>query len=306
MRLGLIYSLIPGLQDPGSFWMRLTTRSVEEAFARSGGTILSRNLWENEEFPEPIGKALESLLHQGVGGIVVVGINDILDPAEEIISSVDTERTPVVYTSWHAVRPPLAHVYNDSDFEGYQAAQHLISRGYRNIVFIKPYEAHWVNGRIEWAHQAVRESRLDNATFSVYPPATRSSSNTAEYQQLGYEAMRETLEAGIEKSTRGTAPLGVIAPNDYTAFGVMKAISEAGLTLGQDVGLVGFDDDPLSGSLGLTTVRRPFEALGHASADMLLREMSGDRSHVQVRLRSLLIPRISTQPISQNLNFNGM
>ncbi|MCW3061962.1 MAG: transcriptional regulator, GntR family with aminotransferase domain, partial [Capsulimonas sp.] len=121
-RLGLIYSLHPGAQDVGSFWTRLTMRAAEEAFARSGGTILSRNLMANGGLAEPMRDALSALLKEDVDGIVVVAINNVAETAEEVISAVDLERNPVVYTSWHAVRPPLAHVYFDSDHEGYQAA----------------------------------------------------------------------------------------------------------------------------------------------------------------------------------------
>jgi len=296
--LGLIYSLYPGATDVGSFWTRLATRGVEEVFARSTGTILSRNRKESGDQCEPVGHALHALRDQGADGIVVIAINEVEETAEEVIESIDLARTPVVYTSWHAVRPPLAHVYYDSGHEGYLAAQHLIERGYRRIVFIKPYNAYWVDGRIEGARQAVRDARLGDAAFMVYPPVTGAISEGADNDLLGYDAMQSAFRAGIGLPGEELGPWGAITANDYTAFGLIRAISDAGLRLGQDIGLVGFDDDPLSGSLGLTTVRRPFETLGQAAAEMLLRELRGDRSNMQVRLRSHLIPRTSTRLIS--------
>ena len=298
--LGMVYSLFPDATDIGSFWTRLAMRAVEDVFGRSGATIIARNRKAAGAVSEPIGDSLRALLDQGVAGIIVEAINDPPEMVDEIIAAIDPERTPVVYMSWLSVRNPLAHVYYDSGYEGYQAAQHLLSRGYRRIAFIKPFEVHWVDGRIAGAAQAVRDSRSAAGELTVFPPAPRPVGATAAYGDMGYAAMQRALQSVLD-ARNGNGPWGVIAPNDFTGFGLLRAIEEAGLLPGRDIGLVGFDDDPNSATLGLTTVRRPFETLGRAAAEMLIRELRGDRSSLEVRLRSQLIPRDSTRLMPADL-----
>jgi LacI family transcriptional regulator len=87
---------------------------------------------------------------------------------------------------------------------------------------------------------------------------------------------------------------GVIAVNDHTAYGVLRAATEAGLTPGRDFGLIGFDDAPQSRVVGLTSVRPPLDALGEEAGHLVARALAGDASALQVGLRSLLVPRAST------------
>jgi LacI family transcriptional regulator len=87
---------------------------------------------------------------------------------------------------------------------------------------------------------------------------------------------------------------GIIAVNDHTAYGVLRAATEAGLTPGRDFGLIGFDDAPHSRVVGLTSVRPPLDALGEEAGHLAARALAGDASALQVGLRSLLVPRAST------------
>lgn len=289
--LGMVYTLFPDATDIGAFWTRLAVRAIENAFSLTGATIVSRNRAMGGPVPEPIGDALRALLGQGVAGIVVEGINDAQETADEVIAAVDPARMPIVYMSWHPTRYPLAHVYYDSGYEGYQAAQHLLGREYRRIAFIKPYEAYWIDGRIAGASQAVHDSRSAAGELTVFPPGPWPTGASSSYGDMGYDAMRRALQSVLGAD----GPWGVIAPNDFTAFGLLRAAEEAGLRPGRDIGIVGFDDDPNSAAAGLTTVRRPFETLGRAAAEMLIRELRGDRSSLEVKLRSELIPRSSTR-----------
>ncbi len=86
----------------------------------------------------------------------------------------------------------------------------------------------------------------------------------------------------------------IIAPNDDSAYAVLDAATKCGLSAGHDFGLVGFDDNPRSFAEGLTTVRPPVEAMGEEAGRLLLRTLHGDKKGQLVRLRSHLIPRLST------------
>ena len=59
------------------------------------------------------------------------------------------------------------------------------------------------------------------------------------------------------------------------ALGMLRAFSEAGVRVPDDVSVVGFDDQPESGYFTppLTTVRQDFEELGRRCMDIMLNEI---------------------------------
>ena len=63
------------------------------------------------------------------------------------------------------------------------------------------------------------------------------------------------------------------------AFGAIKAAKALGLTVPEDLAVVGFDDIPLSSYFDppLTTVKIPMHDLGAASMTMLINLISGEK-----------------------------
>jgi DNA-binding LacI/PurR family transcriptional regulator len=87
------------------------------------------------------------------------------------------------------------------------------------------------------------------------------------YEQLGYLSMKEWLADGWEK-------LGVTAllcHNDDTAAGVLRALSEAGIRVPDDLSLVGFDGTQIADYANprLTTVEMPLAAMVLRAWEML-------------------------------------
>jgi len=80
-------------------------------------------------------------------------------------------------------------------------------------------------------------------------------------------------------------------------FGVMTAVAEAGLTVGKEVAVAGFDDTPPASVVwpGLTSVRQPFDAIGRTLVDLLVARLEDPARPPQtVLLEPELITRAST------------
>lgn len=86
-------------------------------------------------------------------------------------------------------------------------------------------------------------------------------------------------------------PSAVIAASDELAYGAMRAIRNAGLQVGRDIAVIGFDDLPPAAYLqpSLTTIRQPRFAIG-VKAIQLLEEQIG--SNAIVPKSSLLAPKL--------------
>lgn len=105
----------------------------------------------------------------------------------------------------------------------------------------------------------------------------------------GYAAMSEILASG--------APFtAVLASNDESALGAIKALREAGLRIPQDVGIVGFDDRTESSvqKPALSSVRVPLFKMGYHAAESLIRYLTGQAERIEpVQVTTRLVPRES-------------
>jgi LacI family transcriptional regulator len=71
----------------------------------------------------------------------------------------------------------------------------------------------------------------------------------------------------------GKRPTAVFGANDVLAIGAMQAARTAGLSIPEDMAIVGFDDVPTANLLGLTTVRQPEFELGALAARTLVERL---------------------------------
>ena len=82
------------------------------------------------------------------------------------------------------------------------------------------------------------------------------------------------------------------------AFGLIRALHEAGRSVPEDVSVVSVDDIALAADAppDLTTVRQPFEELGRAAAQRLISHIDGTDAGDEPDLHPELIVRSSTAP----------
>ncbi|MCZ7673648.1 MAG: substrate-binding domain-containing protein [Chloroflexi bacterium] len=75
----------------------------------------------------------------------------------------------------------------------------------------------------------------------------------------------------------GDRPTAVVCVSDLIAIGALNDASAAGLRVGQDIAITGYDDMPMSQYLtpSLTTVRQPIATVGQQVVDLLLKQIKG-------------------------------
>ena len=194
---------------------------------------------------------------------------------------------PVVCIVAGELHLPVPHVFYDYQSGGYQAAQHLMERGWQDITVIAPFSATWVSERIAGVCDAVRRHAQPHAVQVL--PADRPDWDMFQGPRpLGYRAAKAALAAGWR-------PDGIICVSDGVAFGVLDAAAEQGLEAGKDFAVLGFDDLPEARDRGLTSLRPPIHGLAREAARLLLDHMRGMDTALQVRLRAHVIPRASTR-----------
>ncbi|SEP61089.1 transcriptional regulator, LacI family [Streptomyces sp. yr375] len=193
--------------------------------------------------------AAESLLEQGVDGVVLVEPVDVGTPTRlhtdlpvvGLCGPVDTAggRSAVVRT--------------DGVAGARLATEHLLALGHRTVWHV-PGPQNWFGAR-----DRVQGWREALAAADAPEPALPAEGDWT--PASGFAAGRE-----LARLPDVTA---VFAANDDTAIGLLRAFAEAGRTVPHDVSVVGFDDIPVAAYLTppLTTLRQDFAAVtAHAVA----------------------------------------
>jgi len=155
--------------------------------------------------------------------------------------------------------------YRVDDAQGTHAAiEYLISLGHRRI-------AH-VTGDPALADSAVRRD--------TYLAVMRDRQLLVpdEYVAIGDYLRGSGYRAGIQFAEMKDRPTAIFCGNDDMAFGVVDAFREVGLSVPDDVSVVGFDDTPIAAHEQLTTVRQPLQQIVSDAFRAVVNEIeTGDR-----------------------------
>jgi LacI family transcriptional regulator len=177
----------------------------------------------------------------------------------------------------------LPCVLPDTDNGMLQAVRHLLALGHRQIGYLPGPEASWSSGR-RWL--ALREAA----------------------RQLGFPvhrlpSVRPTVEGGQNAArhvAERSATTAVICYNDLAAIGLIRGLKTLGLSVPEDVSLVGFDNIFASELVTppLTTVASPMGLLGKTAVSHVIAMLGGarPRTNEPVRVPVRLIERSSTGP----------
>ncbi|NLC13953.1 MAG: LacI family transcriptional regulator [Chloroflexi bacterium] len=170
------------------------------------------------------------------------------------------------------------------------AVCHLIELGHTKIACI-------TNAAFAFSSASQRldgyKSALQKAGIVFDPQLVREADFDI---QSGYLEMKSLLDSEQEFTA-------VFVASDNVALGAYSALSEAGLSIPDDVSVVGFDDIPLASfvSPALTTVRVPAGKIAQESCYLLMRLMKLDFPESRmISLPTTLIIRDSTRKLEES------
>jgi LacI family transcriptional regulator len=186
--------------------------------------------------------------------------------------------------------PGLANVITDSEAIGVMGAEHLLNCGFRHFAYCGFDEMPWSVLRGESFR-----ARLAKGAFATHfcPSDSRSFSTWK-----GENHLAEWLKS-LPK------PLGVMACNDDRGEQVSEACKVAGLSVPDEVGIIGADNDELVCDLAdppLSSVAINFERAGYESAEVLDLLMRGRRPIKRKIIvpATHVVPRRSTDFVAVN------
>jgi LacI family transcriptional regulator len=180
--------------------------------------------------------------------------------------------------------PDISTVDADNEGGAALAAEHLLNLGRKRIAT--------VTGPMRSGAAASRRVAFERALAAAGQPLQRELVAEADFtDDGGYEATKRLLPH---------RPDAIFAFSDRMALGVLRALTEAGLAVPDDVALIGFDDLPPARQARppLTTVHQGVEEAGVAAVELLLERIEDPEAPARrIELPTTLVVRASTSSV---------
>ncbi len=171
----------------------------------------------------------------------------------------------------------------DNEAATYEAVRYLAKFGHKKIGAIYGIEKSYTGAeRLKGFLEAIKDFELD---------ARKEWIRSGEFKEdVSYERALEIL-------SMKERPSAIIAMNNFTTLGVMRAVKELGIKVPDELSVMGFDDAEWMKvcSPSVTTIIQPTDVIGMTAATLLLDAIEGDetRKPQHVVLKATLLKRES-------------
>ena len=198
----------------------------------------------------------------------------------------ESPHVPVIAVAGHKKLEDVTNIVLDHDRAGTLTLQHLYELGHRRVAVIK--------GQPSSSDTETRWKATSDAARSLGVEIPKrlvvQLDQDVTSPELAYDLVRKLLA----KQANFTA---IVCFNDVAALGAIRAVSDAGLQVPDDISVVGFDDIrvALYAKPSITTVHQPLHEMGELAARALLECLrTGKTSQPEIAVRPELVVREST------------
>jgi DNA-binding LacI/PurR family transcriptional regulator len=206
---------------------------------------------------------------RNVDGIIAIGEYD-----QDFLRDIDSKSIPTVLIDnyHHSGLTNVSYINSDDELGGYLATSKLIVAGYKKIGLCTA--------------TSLQESPLMQKRYEGYRRALKE----VKYQELVFEGNEAPFEAGkrLGEMLYNQDVDGVFCTEDMLAVGVLHFMHKKGIRVGQEFGLIGFDNLSLCGQVypELTTIDQNIFEKGEIATKTLLGILKED----SLRCTRLILP----------------
>lgn len=247
----------------------------------SGGSHMDRN-------PEAVRRA-------AVDGFVVYCVAED-DP---LIDEVLRRQIPAVFVDDPTTEESLS-VRVDDEGGARAVAEHVLGLGHERLGVVSfelgPRQSGGLADMPRQENTLYLSARSRLGGYAVAATVAGLSWEEVPVYECPYNAPDYGREAAGFLLGKSPRPTALLCTSDQLAFGAMEAARERGLSVPQDVSIVGFDDVPEAGRTlpALTTVHQPHAEKGAKAGRALLALLAGEETPSSEVLRTSLVVRSST------------
>lgn len=230
--------------------------------------------------PELFDRYSRLLLQRGAEGIISVDF----EPAYPM-------PVPAVAIPGHTEHEGITNIVLDHRHAAELALSHLRDLGHTRIAVLR---GHRESQDAAYRWNAVKEVARE-MDFEIDPQLIVQIESDDATPNLGYPYGKQL----VERKRPFTA---LLAYNDISAIGAIRAFQEAGFRVPEDISVVGFDDIPAAAFHfpSLTTIRQPLHRMGEIAAEVLIARIEGERDwQKEIAVQPEIVVRESTVRIAK-------
>ncbi len=254
-------------------------RGIEDEAAKKGYGVIVCQAYDD---PKKEKRALETLLRSQVDGI----ISSVAQNSTNVknYKKVREEGIPLLFIDRVIEQINVSKIVIDDFNGGYMATEHLIEQGCKRIAhFAGDQTLNVYRERYRGYCQALKDHSLQ--LRKEYVIACHSDTD------LGRKKTAELLALAHP-------PDAIFSSSDFAALGAMQMLKSRGISIPNDVAIVGFANEPFTSIVdpGLTTVNQHSRELGKMAAKTFIEELTAGKKKPirQVVLQPDLIVRASS------------
>jgi DNA-binding LacI/PurR family transcriptional regulator len=238
---------------------------------------------------------LEMMLDRHVEALIVVANWLFVDI--HLLADIGKRDIPAATIGWELPGDSVSSVMVDNEAGGRLALEHLVQLGHRKIAYIRGPKM-LIDSAPRW--RGIQKS-AQAAGLEIDPALVVQLPDSLD-PNFGFEGGQRFTDELLQKKKRFTA---LLAFDDLTALGAIRALTKAGVKVPEQCSVIGFDDVPLSSlsAPSLTTVRQPLEAMGNLAVNVIMEEVNAnlekrDWNIVRHKMNPELVIRDSTRAAS--------
>lgn len=253
----------------------LVLEALSKTFSAHGLRLLMFTASPDEEVDQQI----NDLLHYQVDALILLSTS----LSSTLADSCFKAGIPVVFFNRTSnVLPEICSVTGNNHDGAIEIARHLIDQGYQNLAFMAGYP----------------NSSTSNERQTAFVNYIKNAGLPAPLIETGYFSREGSQQAARKLLARKTPPDAIFCASDQMALATIDvAKHEFNLKIGDDIGIVGFDDIPTASwpSYQLTTYSQPIDLMAKQTLAYVL---AGDKQNNKKHsiITGKLIIRNSTLP----------
>ena len=226
----------------------------------------------------------------------------LLGRGAEALIAIDTAlehdySVPVAAVAGHRLISGVTNVVLDHRFAAQLTLTHLHSLGHRDIAFIRG-QSFSSDSAGRWNNIVAAAQELG---ITIHPGLVVQLDRDISSPELGYPVVQQLLSSGRTFTA-------LVAFNDMSAIGAIRALQDVGLSVPRDVSVIGFDDIKVAAfnNPRLTTIRQPLSNMGRIAAQCVLSQLNGSEPfRKMIMVEPELAVRESTRAIDQSTKGDG-
>jgi len=209
----------------------------------------------------------------------------LASPDAELLDSI-TPTCPTVLLDSGQIRAGMFSMELDLESAGVELADHLVGLGHRRIVYMGVARD---KATLHHRRDALNAQMIARGASLAVPDLMIPRMTTQSAHVSAFEALPAWLEAGVT---------AVVCGDDLLAYGVLQAATRRGISVPDELSVVGFNDLPYSGMVSppVTSVDLSARELGERAGFVLNGMLQGAEPPTNVMLPTRVIVRESTGP----------